>query len=43
MNKNIWRHHQGMKAIAILLGLEVIAGITLAYLGMPAAVQTMHL
>jgi cytochrome c oxidase assembly protein subunit 15 len=41
-NKHAWKEN-GMKTIAMFLVLEVLVGIILAYLGMPAVAQTLHL
>jgi len=42
VNRGNWKE-RSIQLLALLLGLEILAGITLAYLGMPAVVQTGHL
>lgn len=40
---NTSEHSQMMNAIVILLVIQIISGLVLAYLGMPAYIQTVHL
>ena len=42
LNRSLWTE-TSFRALGILLGVEILLGMTLAYLGMPALAQPLHL